>query len=183
MTTLRRLLPPLLAMLVLAAVVVSITACGYESTETDVVEGEPVKLGDIHYNVIFSRYLNPNDTEDSAYLVGQAPPEPETTYFGVFFEVQNETEETKPLPDKFTIEDSDHEVFESLASESLYAFPMGGEVEEHEQIPVLDSTPEQGPIEGSVVLFLLPDDASQNRPLVLEIHSPDGETGKVTLDL
>ena len=183
MTTLRRLLPPLLAMLVLAAVVVSITACGYESTETDVVEGEPVKLGDIHYNVIFSRYLNPNDTEDSAYLVGQAPPEPQTTYFGVFFEVQNETEETKPLPDKFTIEDSDHEVFDSLASESLYAFPMGGEVEEHEQIPVLDSTPEQGPIEGSVVLFLLPDDASQNRPLVLEIHSPDGETGKVTLDL
>jgi hypothetical protein len=183
MTTLRRLLPPLLAMLVLAAVVASVTACGYESTETDVVEGEPVKLGDIHYNVIFSRYLNPNDTEDSAYLVGQAPPEPETTYFGVFFEVQNETEETKPLPDKFTIEDSDHEVFESLASESLYAFPMGGEVEEHEQIPVLDSTPEQGPIEGSVVLFLLPDDASQNRPLVLEIHSPDGETGEVTLDL
>ena len=183
MTTLRRLLPPLLAMLVLAAVVVSVTACGYESTETDVVEGEPVKLGDIHYNVIFSRYLNPNDTEDSAYLVGQTPPEPETTYFGVFFEVQNETEETKPLPDKFTIEDSDHEVFESLASESLYAFPMGGEVEEHEQIPVLDSTPQQGPIEGSVVLFLLPDDASQNRPLVLEIHSPDGETGEVTLDL
>ena len=183
MTTLRRLLPPLLATLLLAAVVVSITACGYESTETDVVEGEPVKLGDIHYNVIFSRYLNPNDSEDSAYLVGQAPPEPETTYFGVFFEVQNETEETKPLPDKFTIEDSDHQVFESLASESLYAFPMGGEVEEHEQIPVLDSTPEQGPIEGSVVLFLLPDDASQNRPLVLEIHSPDGETGEVTLDL
>ncbi len=183
MTTLRRLVPPLLAMLVLAALVVAFSACGYESTETDVVEGEPVKLGDIHYNVIFSRYLNPNDTEDSAYLVGQKPPAPETTYFGVFFEVQNETEEAKPLPDKFTIEDSDHEVFESLASESLYAFPMGGEVEDHEQIPVLDSTPEQGPIEGSVVLFLLPDDASQNRPLVLEIHSPDGETGEVTLDL
>jgi hypothetical protein len=183
MTTIRRLLPPLLAMLVLAAVVVSVTACGYESTETDVVEGEPVELGDLHYNVIFSRYLNPNDTEDSAYLVGQAPPAPRTTYFGVFFEVQNETEETKPLPDKFTIEDASHEVFESLASDSLYAFPMGGEVEEHEQIPVLDSTPDQGPIEGSVVLFLLPDDASQNRPLILEIHSPDGETGEVTLDL
>jgi hypothetical protein len=183
MTTLRRLLPPLLAMLVLAAVVVSITACGYESTETDVVEGEPVKLGDIHYNVVFSRYLNPNDTEDSAYLVGQAPPEPETTYFGVFFEVQNKNEEAKPLPDKFTIEDSDHEVFESLPSESLYAFPFGGEVESQEQVPVDDSTPAQGPIEGSVVLFLLPDDASQNRPLTLKIHSPDGETGEVVLDL
>ena len=183
MTTLRRLIPPLLAMLVLAAVVLSVSACGYESTETDVVEGEPVELGDIHYNVIFSRYLNPNDSEDSAYLVGQAPPEPETTYFGVFFEVQNEGDEAKPLPDKFTIEDSDHEVFESLASESLYAFPLGGEVESEEQIPVDDSTPAQGPIEGSIVLFLLPDDASQNRPLTLEIDSPGGESGEVTLDL
>jgi hypothetical protein len=183
MTRLRRLVQPLLAALALTAVVAAVSACGYESNETDVVEGEPVELGDLHYNVIFSRYLNPNDSEDSAYLVGQAPPEPATTYFGVFFEVQNETEESKPLPDKFTIEDSDHEVFDSLASDSLYAFPMGGELEEHEQIPVLGSTPEQGPIEGSVVLFLLPDDASQNRPLILEIHSPDGETGEVTLDL
>jgi hypothetical protein len=179
----RRLLQPLLAALALAALVVSVSACGYVSHEKDVVEGEPVKLGDLHYNVIFSRYLNPNDNEDSAYLVGQPPPAPETTYFGVFFEVQNETEESKPLPDKFTITDSDHEVFESLDSESLYAFPLGGEVEEHEQIPILDSTPEQGAIEGSVVLFLLPDDASQNRPLILEIHSPDGESGEVTLDL
>lgn len=183
MTTLRRLLPPLLVMLLLAALVVAVSGCGYENTETDVVEGEPVELGDIHYNVIFSRYLNPNDTEDSAYLVGQAPPEPETAYFGVFFEVQNKNEEAKPLPDKFTIEDSDHQVFESLDSESLYAFPFGGEVESQEQVPVDDSPPAQGPIEGSVVLFLLPDDASQNRPLILEIHSPDGETGEVTLDL
>ena len=48
---------------------------------------------------------------------------------------------------------------------------------------MLDSTPEQGPIEGSVVLFLLPDDASQNRPLILEIDGPEGATGEVTLDL
>jgi hypothetical protein len=183
MTSPRRLVPPLLAALALAVLVVTVSACGYENTETDVVEGEPVELGDLHYNVIFSRYLNPNDTEDAGYLVGQAPPEPETTYFGVFFEVQNETGDSHQLPDSFTIRDADHQPFESLESESLYAFPFGGELEEHEQIPVLDSTPEQGPIEGSVVLFLLPDDASQNRPLTLEIHSPDGGTGEVTLDL
>src|SRR5215212_3243107 len=183
MTLLSRLVPPLLAALALAALVAAVSGCGYVSHEKDVVEGEPVELAELDYNVIFSRYLNPNDTEDSAYLIGQAPPEPETTYFGVFFEVQNETDEAKPLPDKFTIKDSDKEVFESLASESLYAFPLGGEVEAEEQIPVLDTPPEQGPIEGSVVLFLLPDDSSQNRPLTLEIHSPDGEKGEVTLDL
>ena len=34
-----------------------------------------------------------------------------------------------------------------------------------------------------MVLFLLPDDASQNRPLTLEIHGPNGEKGEVKLDL
>jgi hypothetical protein len=183
MTTPRRLLQPLLAALALAALALAVSACGYESHETEVKEGEPVQVGELHYNVIFSRFLNPNDNEDSAYLVGQAPPAPETTYFGVFFEVQNETDETHPLPDKFTIEDSDHQVFESLESESLYAFPLGGELEEHEQIPLLDTAPEQGPIEGAVVLFRLPDDTSQNRPLILEIHGHGGEAGEVTLDL
>jgi hypothetical protein len=179
----RRLVPPLLAALVLAALAVTVSACGYTSHEKDVVEGEPVELGNIHYNVIFSRYLNPNDNEDSAYLVGQPPPKPETTYFGVFFEVQNETGEGQLLPDSFTITTADDQPFESLASESLYAFPLGGEVEAEEQIPVLSTPPDQGPIEGSVVLFLLSDDASQNRPLTLEIPSPSGEKGEVKLDL
>jgi hypothetical protein len=48
---------------------------------------------------------------------------------------------------------------------------------------VLSTTPQSGPIEGSLVLFLLTDDASQNRPLTLEIESPNGEKGEVKLDL
>ena len=70
-----------------------------------------------------------------------------------------------------------------IPSESLYAFPFGGEVESQEQIPVLDSTPQQGPIEGSLVLFLLPAAASENRPLTLHIPGPDGEDAEVKLDL
>ena len=45
-----------------------LSACGYSSDSKEVVEGEPVKLGELQYNVIFSRFLNPNDTEDAAYL-------------------------------------------------------------------------------------------------------------------
>ncbi len=172
-----------LAALVLAALSLLIVACGYESDAKQVAEGEPVKVGDLQYNVVFSRYLNPNDNEDSAYLAGQPAPQPETTYFGVFMEVQNETEDSQALPESFTIEDADHQTLESLDSESPYAFPLGGEVEDHEQIPILDSTAQQGPIEGALILFLLPDDASQNRPLVLQIKNPQGETGEVTLDL
>ena len=131
------------------------------------VEGQPVKLGEVQYNVVFSRYLNPGDTEDSAYLVGQQPPPQGSTYFGVFFEVRNESDDPQTLPSTLTITDAEHRDYDSIPSESLYALPLGGEVEAEEQIPVLDSPPQQGPIEGSLVLFLLPDEASENRPLTL----------------
>jgi hypothetical protein len=178
----RRTILTLLAALVLGVSALGVSACGYESDEKEVVEGEPVTLGEVKYNVVFSRFLNRNDTEDSSYLVGQPPPPKGSAYFGVFFEVQNEHDEAQPLPDSFTIHDAEHTAYESIESESLYAFPLGGEVEAEEQIPVLDSTAQQGPLEGSLVLFLLPDSVSSNRPLVLEIEGPEGP-GEVSLDL
>jgi len=179
----RRLALPLLAALAFAMLLVGVSACGYSSDSKDVVEGEPVELGELKFNVTFSRYLNPADNEDSAYLVGQPPPPEGSTYFGVFFEVQNESEEPQTLPSTLTIADADHNTYEVLPSESLYALELDGEVESQEQIPVLDSTPQQGPIEGSVAIFLLPAEASEARPLTLEIPGADGETGEVTLDL
>jgi hypothetical protein len=172
----------LLTVCALLAALFGVSACGYSSDEKEVVEGEPVELGELKYNVIFSRFLNPDDNEDSAYLVGQPKLPPGSTYFGVFFEVQNESEETQTLADSFTIVDADHQKFEAVASESPFAFPVGGEVEAEEQIPVLDSTAQQGPIEGSVVIFELPASASENRPLTLEIPGTEGPA-EVTLDL
>jgi hypothetical protein len=179
----RRLVPSLLAALAFAALVVGVSACGYSSNSKDVVEGEPVELGELSFNVTFSRYLNPNDTEDSAYLVGQAPPPAGSTYFGVFFEVQNESEEPQTLPSTLKITDAAKATYDVLPSESIYALEFGGEVESQEQIPMLDSTAQQGPIEGAVAIFLLPSAASDNRPLTLHIPGTGGENGEVTLDL
>jgi hypothetical protein len=178
----RRTVPSLLAALLLAAAAMTLSACGASSDSKDVVEGEPVELGELQYNVVFSRFLNPADNEDSAYLVGQPAPPEGHSYFGVFVEVQNESEEPQTLADEFTITDAGHQTFEAIPSKSLYALPFGGEVESQEQIPILDSTPQQGPIEGSLVLFELPASASENRPLTLSIPGPDGP-GTVTLDL
>lgn len=178
----RRIASSLLAALLLVTAAFALSACGSSSDSKDVVEGEPVELGELQYNVIFSRFLNLHDNEDSAYLVGQPEPAPGHNYFGVFVEVQNESEEPQTLADSLTITDAGHETFDAIPSKSLYALPFGGEVESQEQIPVLDSTPEQGPIEGSVVLFELPASASENRPLTLSIPGPEGPA-KVTLDL
>lgn len=183
MARLRKLLLPLSAAILLVAVAAVLSACSdTDSSDTSVVEGQSVTLGELQYTVVFSRFLNPNDSEDAAYLVGQPPPKKEATYFGVFFVVENESEEDQTLADSFTIRDSEHQTYEALESKSLYALPIGGEVESQEQIPVLDSTPQQGPIEGSVVLFELPSTASENRPLTLEIPGPGGPA-EVKLDL
>jgi hypothetical protein len=178
----RRFVLPLLAALALFVMGLTLSACGYSSDSKDVVEGEVVKLGELKYQVIFSRFLNLNDNEDSAYLVGQSPPKKGSTYFGVFLEVQNKSEESQKLASDFTISDADDQEFKAIPSESLYAFPFGGEVESQEPIPAPDSTPQQGPIEGSLVLFELPASASENRPLTLSIAGPEGPA-KVTLDL
>lgn len=177
----RRTVLPLLAAIALLTAL-GLAACGSEEHPTEVVEGQPVTLGELQYNVTFSRILNPNDNEDSAYLVGQ-PPSPEgSSYFGVFLEVQNEDEEPHQLPEALTIHTPEGEEFEAVESESLYAFPLGEEVEAQEQIPVLDSTAQQGPIEGSLAIFLLPEDATENRPLIMEIPG-EGGPAEVTLDL
>jgi len=178
----RTFLAPILAALALVALSLTVSACGYSSDSKDVVEGEVVELGDLKYQVVFSRFLNPNDNEDAAYLVDQPPPADGSSYFGIFLEVQNKSEETQKLASSFTITDAGHQTFKALPSSSLYAFPFGGKVESQEPIPAPDSTPQQGPIEGSLVLFELPSEASENRPLTLSIAGPDGPA-EVKLDL
>jgi hypothetical protein len=180
----RRPLLPLLALLALLALAVGASACGYEADSKHVEEGEPVELGELHYNVTFSRYLNPKDSEDTAFLEGLPEAPKGETYFGVFFEIQNESDHVQPLPDSLMITDTEDNEYEVIENESIFALPLGGEVEAEEQIPVLDSAAQLGPIEGSVAVFLLPEEASEDRPLILHIPGAEGEEGgEVTLDL
>jgi hypothetical protein len=172
----------LLSAAALATVALGLSACGYSSDSKAVAAGESVSLGKLQYQVILSRYLNPHDNEDAAYLVGQPPPPLGSAYFGVFVQVLNESGTPLRLPRSLTITDTAPQTFRAIPSKSLYALPLGGEVEPEEHVPVLNSTPQQGPIEGSLVLFDLPASASDNRPLTLHIPGPEGPA-EVTLDL
>jgi hypothetical protein len=179
----RRLILPLLLALAVVGLGTVVSACGSSESHSEVVEGEVLKLGDLDYTVSFSRFLNPNDTEDAAYLAGQAETQKASAYFGVWFEVQNDTENNQNLPTEMTITDADGTEYKALESESVFAFPMGGQLEGEEQIPVLDSPAQQGAIEGSIVIFEITDEASENRPLTLHFESPEGDKGTVELDL
>jgi hypothetical protein len=178
----RRIALALLVASLLGAIALGLSGCGYSSSSKDVVEGETVSLGKLQYTVLFSRYLNPSDNEDAAYLVGQPAPPPASSYFGVFIQVQNEDSSPHRLPRSLKISDVTGHVFNAIPSKSVFAMPLGGTVESEEQVPVLDSPAQQGPIQGSLVLFRLPAEASSNRPLTLSIPGPEGPA-KVTLDL
>lgn len=178
----RRIALPLLAALMLGLLAIGVSACGSDNPR-EVEEGEVVKVGGLKYTVVFSRYLNEADNEDAAYLVGQPPVGEKAHYYGVFIEVQNPTHETKGLVEELTITDAEGNTYKALPTESEFAFPLGGTVEENEQIPVLDSTAQTGPIAGALAIFELPEEVSSNRPLLLHIPGPPGESGIVKLSL
>jgi hypothetical protein len=179
--TARRLLCllPALAVLALSA---ALSACG-GSEGIDVSEGQPVELGDLQYNVLFSRFLNPNDVEDKEYLVGQPAPKPDQLYLGVFVEILNKSKDSPTIvPAGWTITDTEGDNYYPLPSASPYALQLGDSIGPEDQAPALDSPPQVGPIGGSLVLFSLPDAATEKRPLELLIPGPGGPA-KVELDV
>jgi hypothetical protein len=173
----------LLAAIALAAIVVAgaLSACG-EEAESEVVEGEPIEIGELSYNVQITRFLNPDDTEDSEYLLGQPPPPPGTEYLGVFMVIENETEEALPSASDYIVIDTLDAEYEFAESESPYALDVGAEVPAEGQLPIPGSTAATGPNQGSLLIFPVDDGVSENRPLELEIDTADG-TGKVILDI
>jgi hypothetical protein len=178
--TARRLFCLLPALAVLAASM-AFSACG-ASEGIDVSEGQPLRLGDLQYNVVFSRVLNPNDVEDKEYLVGQPAPAPDQLYLGLFVEILNkDKEDSTVVPAGWTITDTENNNYYPLPSTSPYALKLGDSIGPEDQAPALDSTPQAGPIAGSLVLFSLPDTATENLPLELLIPGPGGPA-KVELD-
>jgi hypothetical protein len=177
--TARRLACLLSALLLLAA---GLAACGETENKEELVEGEPVELGELQYNVLFSRFLNPHDVEDAEYLIGQPPPEPDQLYLGVFVEILNKNKESaESIPSGWVIHDTAGDSYSPLPSESPYALHFDSPIPAEDQVPALDSTPEVGPINGSLILFSIPDSATDNRPLELTIPGEDGPA-KVELD-
>ncbi len=184
MTDRRRPLRALAAALLAVGLSLAIAACGSSSEEkTGLAEGEPVSLGNLQYNVVFSRFLNPHDIEDHEYLVGQAPPPADGAYLGVFVQIINKSHDRhEPIPGEFKVVDTEDQEFTSLASDSIYALPLGGSIGPEDVAPALDSTPQVGPIGASLVLFEIPDAAAENRPLQFVIPGTDGPAS-IDLDI
>ena len=142
-----------------------------------------MKADQLSFNVVISRFLNPDDVEDSAYVVGQPDPPPGEEYFGVFIQVHNDGEEEVTIPEDFRVVDTLDTTYEPVPSESPYALPLGEALGPNEERPEANSIAQDGPTQGSLVLFRLEKTAADNRPLKFEIPLPSGKIGTIELDI
>jgi hypothetical protein len=177
----RRFPLPVLALVALALTALGAPGCG-EENELEVSEGVPVELGELEYKVLFSRFLNPNDVEDQAYLLDQPPPAPDELYLGVFLEIENKGDDAQLLPAELTVTDTRDIVYEALPSSSVFALELGSEVPADAELPDLDAPAGAGPIKGAMVLFRIKDSSTEDRPLELEIPGED-DPALVELDI
>lgn len=168
-------------LLLVPALVASIgllPACGGEHTVTE-GESEAVYVtnGDLQYQVQISRQLNPGDPGDRALLVGLPDDERELgqddLWFGVWVRVWNGTDEPRKAASEFEIVDTKGDSFEPVefAPENILAY-RAAVVNANSQYPVPDSVPENLPTTGAVLVFKLPRQALDFRPLELIFREP-----------
>src|SRR5256885_4218550 len=119
-------LAAVLATVVAIAAGMVLSGCDTAPENADQVsEGQGIKIDDLLFNVQITRELNPFDTEDKAYLVGQKALGPDQYYLGVFMRVQNEGDTSVPVPTALSVVDTVGDTFKPLPSDSLFALKLG----------------------------------------------------------
>lgn len=158
-----------------------LTACGANHEDIGVEEpareGLAVDIGGLDYNVFITRQLNLSITPDKDYYEGP-PAEPGHTLYGVFLLVCNplEADDTLISASEFKVTDNQGNEFEPIELPEDNAFAYNARrLTPGECIPEDGSVAQQGPTAGSMLLFDFPLENTENRPLELEITSPDSE--------
>ena len=189
----RRMARRLSMLAVLVAALGLLAGCGNRHEEPRTfaeTEGLYLEIGDLEYQIQISRILNPNDREDRDYLRGipesSAELGEDETWFAIFLRVQNQTDEPLPAATDFEITSADEQSFSPIPldpEQNVYAYD-GGEISAGDQLPEIDSGAENNnPVRGEMLLFKLPFEALQNRPLEFHIKPTSGDEGIVDIDV
>jgi hypothetical protein len=189
---LRKLPPVVLALLA----VLLLGACGDSHTHvsTGTYAGESgasapyLNLGPLTYQVQLSRQLNPNNSEDAAYLAGVPPAQrllaSDQEWFGVFIQVFNNTSQPHFAATNLTIVDTEGNVYAPvpLDPRNEYAY-RGGLVPAEKQLPELDTTAAFGPTQGLLLLFKIHIVSLDNRPILFKVTDPENAAKVASAEL
>ena len=166
----------------LLAALVALTGCENTREKDAGREGLPEQVGHVDYNVFITRELNPRDNEDSGYYKGPEAP-PGFALYGVFLQACNPSTKVSdphwPAASQFEIEDTQGNTFRPLPlpADNIWAY-RGKPLKQGACIPETGSLPAGGPTAGSLLIFKLPLQTLENRPLDLRITAPSELGGK-----
>ncbi|MEA2367197.1 MAG: hypothetical protein QOI32_2709 [Thermoleophilaceae bacterium] len=178
----------LLMLLCLLALAAGAAACGEADVEQGVEEaareGLALELEGVDYNVFITRQLNTRIPPDSAYVDAGTEPAKGETLYGVFIQVCNTSKESHRTVDSFKIVDNQGNEFEpeELPEDNQFAYHPR-ELLPAECIPEAGSVAQLGPTSGAMLLFRLPLENTEYRPLELEVEGSDGEHLTFLLDI
>jgi hypothetical protein len=183
MDVLRRRLALALCLLGLAA---GAAACGEEErygVGDPAREGLALPLDGIDYNVFITRQLNPAIPPDDTYYTGPEV-DPDETLYGVFLQACNNSDQTRDTAEEFKVVDNQGNEFEPEQADvgDVIAYEPS-QLAPEECIPEAGSLAQLGPEAASMLLFRLPIEVTENRPLELEIEGEGDEHLAVELDL
>jgi hypothetical protein len=165
----------LLLLLCLAVLGAGAAACGNADVKLGVeepaVEGLALGLEGIDYNVFITRELNTRITPDKAYVPAGTEPKKGETLYGVFLQACNHSGDPHQTVDRFKIVDNQGNEFEpeALPEDNQFAYHPA-ELLSQECIPKTGSVAQLGPSAGAMLLFRLPLQNTEYRPLELEIQ-------------
>ena len=153
-------------------------------------EGIWIDAGKLDYHIQGSRVLEPGLVPDVSYLKGLpsnvTKPSGKEVWFAVFLRIENKTGKAQPTAKEFAIKDTQGKTF--------YPYALNTEVNPFaykatrlapdQAIPRPDSAQDFDSVSGAMLLFKLPLDSYQNRPLEFSVKSPDGSTpAEASVDL
>jgi hypothetical protein len=171
-----------LTVILLAALV---AACDEESGDSAVEAREQnvVRIDGLAYRVVLFRELNPRIEPDRSLVEG-ARPGPDEGLYAAILHVCNEGEVPARPTGDIVLEDAFGQVFHPLrpaVDPELTYHPR--DLDPDECLPVPGSTADTS-FDGAAVVYEVPFDAVQRRPMVLEIRPRGGgEPSRVQLDL
>lgn len=174
-----------------AALALGLAACGKESNPPSAENnGVYETAGNVTYQLQISRQLNQYSIEDSSYVKGMpfidSKITPGQLWYGVFMWAWNQTKMPQRTTDNFDIVDTTGQHFYPLPlNTTLNPFAWTAQTLAPNAIqPTPGTVASNGPTQGGLLLFKLPETVYSNRPIVLEIRSPAGRVeAHISLDL
>jgi hypothetical protein len=173
------------------ALSLGLAACGKENNPPSAENnGVYETAGNVTYQLQVSRQLNQYSIEDSSYVkgvpLGQGSVTPAQLWYGVFMWAWNQTKVPQTTTSNFDIVDTTGRHYHPLRlNRALNPFAWTAQRLAPNAIqPTPGTVASNGPTQGGLLLFKLPQSVYVDRPLELEIRSPSGRLeAHISLDL